>query len=271
MKVTDAAKSVAYTSLMITVVSSNELAGPLITTRALPAGFAGAAYSAQVEAAGGQPPYSWSTGAMPPGLTLATNGAVFGMPLNEGLGAFVASVLDNAAAGAQALVAVPLRWLGYYVNTTVKKCRVVIRWNKRDEGMADTDSVSLRITFDAPSLMVVDGYARGTVSIGNYTIPLAAPSASSWRKYASFKSPSGSVPKTSATLRWKAGNVIALSVTLKKARLAEELERYGLSRNAPGTFLLPFRAVINEFDTGAMTLSMEYKLVGTVKGVVTIQ
>ena len=51
-----------------------------ITTSSLPTVQIGVAYNAQLAATGGAPPYTWSltSGSLPPGLTLASNGAIAG-------------------------------------------------------------------------------------------------------------------------------------------------------------------------------------------------
>ncbi len=75
-------------------------ASPLsVSTASLPVGAAGADYSANLAAAGGVPPYTWtvSTGALPGGLTLASNGAITGNPTSAGTSTFTAKVTDSAA------------------------------------------------------------------------------------------------------------------------------------------------------------------------------
>lgn len=58
---------------------------------------AGAAYSLSLLASGGTPTYAWSLagGALPPGLLLASNGAICGTPTAEGLSQFVLRVTDT--------------------------------------------------------------------------------------------------------------------------------------------------------------------------------
>ena len=75
-------------SLRARILASNFFLNiPLqVTTTALPNGTNGVAYSQQLSAIDGQPPYSWSliSGALPPGLTLATNGVISGTPTTNG-------------------------------------------------------------------------------------------------------------------------------------------------------------------------------------------
>jgi hypothetical protein len=62
----------------------------------LPAGTCGSAYSAHLTATGGTTPYTWSTsGALPPGLHLATAGTVTGTPTMPGTYPFTAQVSDS--------------------------------------------------------------------------------------------------------------------------------------------------------------------------------
>jgi hypothetical protein len=75
--------------------------GPLaITTTSLPNGTVGTFYNQQVNANGGVPPYNWSvsSGTMPPGLGLNSNGGneyVSGTPTTTGTYNFTLQVTDN--------------------------------------------------------------------------------------------------------------------------------------------------------------------------------
>jgi len=70
----------------------------IITTPSpLPDGTVGTAYSQQLAASGGSPPYSWSVGSLPPGLTLnPTTGVISGAPTDRGSFNFAAQVTDTA-------------------------------------------------------------------------------------------------------------------------------------------------------------------------------
>jgi hypothetical protein len=63
----------------------------------LPAGVGSAPYSAQLTATGGNAPYAFSVsaGALPPGVTLATDGAISGAPTAAGNFSFTAQVTDS--------------------------------------------------------------------------------------------------------------------------------------------------------------------------------
>ena len=68
----------------------------------LPAGYEGEEYQTALQAAGGQPPYSWSleSGQLPAGLTLTSAGVITGTPLEAGSSQFVVRVTDSAQATA---------------------------------------------------------------------------------------------------------------------------------------------------------------------------
>src|ERR1017187_6612710 len=73
-----------------------------VTTTSLPNGTNGVAYNQTLAASGGQPPYSWtnSSGVLPPGLTLATNGVISGTPTTNGTFKFTVKVTDALSATA---------------------------------------------------------------------------------------------------------------------------------------------------------------------------
>ena len=69
----------------------------IILTTSLPEGTVGVSYDAQLEAAGGTPPVTWSVleGRLPPGLTLdSTTGEITGVPTGNGGSAFQVEVTD---------------------------------------------------------------------------------------------------------------------------------------------------------------------------------
>ena len=73
-----------------------------VTTSSLPNGTNFMAYSQQLNASGGQPPYNWTNivGALPPGLSLATNGVISGTPTTNGTFNFTVQVTDALSATA---------------------------------------------------------------------------------------------------------------------------------------------------------------------------
>ena len=73
-----------------------------VTTTSLPNGTNGLAYSQQLSAVYGQPPYHWSliSGSLPSGLALATNGVISGTPTANGTNYFTVKVTDALSATA---------------------------------------------------------------------------------------------------------------------------------------------------------------------------
>ena len=77
-----------------------EAALPLSTAPvALPEVTEASWYSAQLRATGGVAPYSWAvtSGSLPPGLTLLSDGEIYGTATGPGIAAFTASVTDSAS------------------------------------------------------------------------------------------------------------------------------------------------------------------------------
>jgi len=75
-----------------------------VTTSSLAGATLGAAYSANLTAAGGTTPYSWAvtSGATPPGVSLSAGGALTGTPTTAGTYSFTAEVTDGASSKASA-------------------------------------------------------------------------------------------------------------------------------------------------------------------------
>jgi len=97
-EVTDAASWGATAVVALTI----HPALTITTSSQLPAGVAGAAYSARLAAAGGTPSYAWSLagGSLPAGLALDAQGGISGTPLLAGSSSFRAQVRDAAASTA---------------------------------------------------------------------------------------------------------------------------------------------------------------------------
>jgi hypothetical protein len=94
--VTDSAGTTASSSSLGITIASSTLS---VTTTSLPNGNIGTAYSGALAASGGSSPYSWSEttgGVLPPGLSLASSGAITGTPTTAGTyGPYVFTVVDT--------------------------------------------------------------------------------------------------------------------------------------------------------------------------------
>jgi hypothetical protein len=98
VRVTDAGMNTAERQLTLNVIGS-----PLqISTYQLPNGTINSNYTAQVSAIGGQPPYIWSvapgSAGLPANLSLASDGAISGIPTSAGTTYFYLRVTDAASA-----------------------------------------------------------------------------------------------------------------------------------------------------------------------------
>jgi uncharacterized repeat protein (TIGR03803 family) len=86
----------------------------VVITTSLPSGVDDVAYSQTLMAFGGRKPYNWtiSSGVLPPGLILATNGLISGTPTSVGTFNFTVQVTDannNTATQALKLTVIPLQ------------------------------------------------------------------------------------------------------------------------------------------------------------------
>jgi uncharacterized repeat protein (TIGR03803 family) len=94
VRVTDANNNTATQTLSLNISVFSPLQ---VLAAALTNGTSGVAYSQQLTAAGGQPPYyNWSvaSGSLPPGLTLGSNGLISGTPMLGGTASFTVEVTD---------------------------------------------------------------------------------------------------------------------------------------------------------------------------------
>ena len=74
----------------------------IVTTSPLPGGATGSGYSAQLNATGGTPTYSWSATGLPNGLTInSATGTIVGMPAVVGTATVVVTVTDSTTPTAQ--------------------------------------------------------------------------------------------------------------------------------------------------------------------------
>ena len=98
--------SFSFTNGLLTV----NPAALTVTTTSLPNGTNGMAYNQQLNASGGQTPYSWtnSSGALPSGLILKTNGLISGTPATNGTFNFTVQVTDALSATATQALALTI-------------------------------------------------------------------------------------------------------------------------------------------------------------------
>ncbi len=92
--------------------SAGKCSGPSITPGTLPEAYLASTYRAALNGSRGVPPYTFvlSSGTLPPGLTLTSEGVISGTPTLSGLFAFAVSLTDANGAGStrEYEIAVPL-------------------------------------------------------------------------------------------------------------------------------------------------------------------
>lgn len=139
VKVVDANSNAATKQLSITISTSGPQ--PLaITTSALPQGSTSTAYSANLQASGGTPPYTWSvaSGSLPGGLSLAgSSGVISGTPSAAGSSSFTIQVKDSASTPATAQKALTLTVvtgvaLDQYGGRTNVQCSTAGKWTTQE-------------------------------------------------------------------------------------------------------------------------------------------
>ena len=93
IEVTDQAANTDEKAFTLTILGE----GLKITSDTFPEGEEGFEYAAKLEATGGTTPYAWmiSTGALPAGLVLHSDGTIAGIPSEVGAFPFTAKVFDN--------------------------------------------------------------------------------------------------------------------------------------------------------------------------------
>jgi hypothetical protein len=70
---------------------------PIVITPSLPAGIIGSAYSGSLVANGGTAPYTWSSSALPAGLSLGSTGVISGNPTSSGSTSVTFTVSDSSS------------------------------------------------------------------------------------------------------------------------------------------------------------------------------
>ena len=89
-----AAGPIQTVTAQLTLVVRSLIEPLVITTGSLPDGTYRQPYAAAVLASGGEEPYTWSAGGPPPGLSVSSTGAVYGVPSDIGTFALPVTVTD---------------------------------------------------------------------------------------------------------------------------------------------------------------------------------
>jgi hypothetical protein len=165
-----------------TIVVIDPQVGLVITTSLLPAGTANVAYTQQLSATGGATPYTWLVvgGALPPGLNLAADGTLSGVPTTAGTYTFTAEVMDANGATAQAALTLTINPdpnQGLVITTLALPRAVVGRpYAVTLTASGGTTPYSWSVasgTLPEGLMLSADGMLTGTASIaGSYTFAI---------------------------------------------------------------------------------------------------
>jgi hypothetical protein len=89
-----------------------------VTTSGLPGGALTASYSASLTATGGTPPYTWTAGGLPPGVTVSSSGILSGTPTSSGLFTVTVTVKDSTGVSISASLPLTISVAPVKITTT---------------------------------------------------------------------------------------------------------------------------------------------------------
>jgi hypothetical protein len=152
VQVQDSTRASATKTFRITIAP---VALQITTSPQLPDANAGTAYSQDLTAAGGAPPYSWSAAGLPAGLTIDPNsGTISGTPTAAGTFPFTARVTDSARTTFVNL---------FNLKVSLPPVPPLHLTGLPSQAQA-ADQIPLQITIDAPYSGTISGQARLTFS-----------------------------------------------------------------------------------------------------------
>jgi hypothetical protein len=113
------------TSTAVNVISTGPCPFGITTPATLSFGLLGASYGPlALGVCGGTPPYNWSNGSLPPGLSLSAGGILSGVPSVVGTTSFTVTVTDNASRTASQTFSLRVVQPLVFVNTTLPDAKV---------------------------------------------------------------------------------------------------------------------------------------------------
>jgi hypothetical protein len=186
VRVTDASGSAASTPLTMRVQAA---VIPLdIVTTSFSVGVVGVPYAAGLEASGGSGSYRWTVtgGALPSGLSLASNGVVGGTPAQQGTSSFTVTLTDAAGLATPvssgfAIVIAPAQNQPPTVALSAPAANAVVPVGATITLAAiasDPDGVVSRVDFYVNDQLV------GNSSGPGFTVPWLVPASGTYRTYA---------------------------------------------------------------------------------------
>ncbi|MFC1661301.1 putative Ig domain-containing protein, partial [Gemmatimonadota bacterium] len=156
------AGTTATTDLRIVV-----FAGLTVTTASLPDGAVGGYYSVSLTASGGDTPLIWSivTGAVPPGLSFASNGSITGYPTTVGLSNFTVRVQSGDGQIADAALSINVTTFNCSAQSQIPlaECQALVALHSSTNGTSWTNDTGW-LANDTPCGWFGVGCSGGSVS-----------------------------------------------------------------------------------------------------------
>ena len=134
----DSSSPVQTTSKIFAVAIAAAVIPLSISTSTLPSVGVNQAYSANLQAAGGTPPYTWSlnSGQLPAGIALASNGQISGAPTTSGQSNFGVTAKDSSStpetASRSLAITVSAAGLDQYGGRTDIDCSTTGKWSTQE-------------------------------------------------------------------------------------------------------------------------------------------
>jgi hypothetical protein len=255
----DRSGDTAFADFTLEVLGMPVSSAPVIYDTVLPPAFVNSYYQVQLNAAGGTPPYTWTSfGGEPFGMDLDESGVLSGTPETAGDYYIAADVEGQDGFYSGAWVKLPVKPEAFLLPGALNKSKLTIPWDCHAGADPRCDTLRLKASFTVPKHFVIDEYSRMTVYFGSYPVNFALPKNAKWRKKAVFRTPKKSLPKGKATVKWTSQGKLNLSVTVKKDDIAGMLAQDGLAETGPSSLILPVRIILNEFDTGRKQYNFTY-------------
>jgi len=145
-----------------------------ITTATLPNGAVASSYSASLAATGGDPPYAFTATGLPPGVNLATSGALSGAPTTTGAFTIKVTVTDSKSLTATASFTVTIATQLVVTTTAVSNAVVGTALSTKLAVTGGTPPYQWQTSSPPPGLSLgADGTLSGTPTTqGTFSVPV---------------------------------------------------------------------------------------------------
>lgn len=151
----------------LTVEARTDITALDITSHVVPDAVTETAYIHELQAYGGELPYTWSAqGSMPPGLSLEPDGRILGTPTRAGKWRVPVQVRDAKGFTHMTDVHVKVRDIAYAIQPRNMRVRGVVRDHRRAQGETSPDRLVVRFDIAPPHALLLDEYTRVFARVG---------------------------------------------------------------------------------------------------------